>query len=365
MTISTRKTVLAGLAMFGTVAMLAACAQAPAATDDTNSAASDFLPCMVSDAGGFNDKSFNQLGFEGLTRAAEELGVDPITVESATETDFAPNLTSLVDQGCNLIVTVGFALAEATAASATANPDIEYVSIDDTIDLDFDGKTDVPNVKPIVFDTSQAAFLAGYLAAGVSETGKIGTYGGMQFPTVTIFMDGLAQGVAHYNKEKGTDVQVFGWDTAAETGVFSGTFDAGTQPLTDAQNLIGQDVDVLLPVGGPIYQSTAAAIRDSGREIALIGVDADLFETDPTVGELLLTSILKGIDVGVEEAVLASGNDKFDPTPFIGNLENDGVGLADFHDYADKVQPELQDELDALRDSIISGDVKVTSYLAG
>ncbi|SDK53815.1 nucleoside-binding protein [Cryobacterium psychrotolerans] len=366
MRITSRKPALSGLAALGVVALFAGCAPAPEEGGDTKApVVSDFLPCMVSDAGGFDDKSFNQLGYEGLVKAADELGVKEKHVESATATDFKPNLTSLVDQGCNLIITVGFALAEATAESAKANPDINYVSIDDTIDLDFDGKTDVPNVKPIVFDTAQAAFLAGYLSAGVSETGKVGTYGGMQFPTVTIFMDGLAQGVAHYNKEKGAKVEVVGWNTETQKGVFSGTFSAGTQPLTDAQNLIDAGVDVLLPVGGPIYQSAAAAIRDSGKEIALIGVDADVFVTDPSVADLLLTSVLKGIDVGVEEAVLKAGRDEFDVTPFVGTLENDGVGLAEFHDWADKVPAELQDELDKLREDIISGDVKVTSYLAG
>jgi basic membrane protein A len=323
---------------------------------------------MVSDSGGFKDNSFNELGYNGLVKAADELGVKPITVESATETDYEPNLTSLVDQGCNVIVTVGFALAEAAAASAEANPDINYVSIDDTVDLTGpdgtpDGKTDFPNIKPIVFDTAQAAFLAGYLSAGVTETGKIGTYGGKSFPTVSIFMDGLAQGVAHYNEVNGKNVQVDGWDIAAQDGTFADTFEAGTAALTSAQNLIGRDIDVLLPVGGPIYQSAAAAIRDSGREIALIGVDADLFVTDPSVGDLLLTSITKGIDVGVEEAVKAAGEEKFDATPFVGTLENKGVGLADYHDWADKVKPELQDEIDALKADIISGKVKVTSYL--
>ena len=318
---------------------------------------------MVSDAGGFDDKSFNQLGFEGLVQAADELGVEHLEVESSAATDFAPNLTNLVDQGCNLIVTVGFALAEAAAASAEANPDIEYVSIDDTVDLDFNGTTDFPNIKPIVFDTAQAAYLGGYLSAGMSQTGVVGTFGGMNFPTVSIFMDGFKQGADHYNEVKGTAVQVLGWDGA--DGLFTGGFEAGTAAQTIAQGLIDQNVDVLLPVGGPIYQSAAAAIVDSGREIALVGVDADVFETDPSVADLLLTSIRKGIDVGVYEAVLAAGNDEFDATPFVGTLENEGVGLADFHDWTDRVPAELSAEVDALKDAIISGEVVVTSYLAG
>ena len=364
MKVTTRKAALGGLAMFGAAVLLAGCGAAPEESDNATDGgeASDFLPCMVSDAGGFDDKSFNQLGFEGLTAAAEELGVEPVTVQSDTETDYAPNLTNLVDQGCNLIVTVGFALAAAAGESAEANPDVNYVSIDDTVDLDFDGTTDFENIKPIIFDTAQAAFLAGYAAAAYSTTGVVGTFGGMNFPTVSIFMDGFKQGVDHHNAEKGTAVQVLGWD--GTDGLFTGGFEANDTARQTAQSLIDQNVDVLLPVGGPIYQSAAAAIREAGREIAMIGVDADFTQTDPSVADLMLTSILKGIDVGTEEAVLAAGNGEFDNTPFIGTLENEGVGIAPFHDFESKVPAELQGELDALKEAIIAGDIEVTSYLA-
>ncbi len=200
-------------------------------------------------------------------------------------------------------------------------------------------------------------------AAAYSKTGVVGTFGGANIPTVSIFMDGFAQGVEHHNSEKGTDVTVFGWDRAAQDGEFTGGFEANDIARQKAQALIDQDADVLLPVGGPIYQSAAAAIRDAGREIALIGVDADVTETDPSVADLLLTSILKGIDVGAYEAVLAAGNGEFDNSPFVGTLENDGVGLAPFHDFESKVPAELQSELDDLKAAIIAGDVDVETPL--
>ncbi len=346
MKVTTKKAALGGLAILGAAALLAGCASAPEETGAATGEALDFQPCMVSDAGGFDDKSFNQLGFEGITQASDELGVEPITVESQSETDYAPNLTSLVDQGCDLIVTVGFALSAATVESALANPDLEYVIIDDAADNDFDGATDAPNIKPILFNTAQAAFLGGYAAADFTKTNTVGTFGGMNFPTVSIFMDGFAQGVDYYNEQKGKGVTVLGWNRADQDGVFTGGFDANADAQNAAQGLIDQNVDVLLPVGGPIYQSAAAAIRAAGRPIALMGVDADFTVTDPSVADLVLTSILKGIDVGTHEAVLAAGNDEFDPTPFIGTLENDGVGLAPFHDFESQVSPELQGELD-------------------
>ena len=364
MKVMTKKAALSGLSLMGAAVLLAACSAAPEESDETGAAVPDFQPCMVSDAGGFDDKSFNQSGFEGATAAADELGVELTAVQSDAETDYAPNITNLVDQGCDLIVTVGFALSAATVESAVANPDINYVIIDDAADNDFDGTTDAENIKPLLFDTAQAAFLAGYAAAAYSETGVVGTFGGMNFPTVSIFMDGFAQGVEYHNTEKGTDVKVLGWDRAAQDGEFTGGFEANDTARQKAQALIDQNVDVLLPVGGPIYQSAAAAIRDAGREIAMVGVDADFTVTDPSVADLMLTSILKGIAVGTEEAVLAAGNDAFDNSPFIGTLENEGVGIAPFHDFEDKVPAELQGELDDLMAAIIAGDIQVESYLA-
>ncbi len=368
MTISTRKRLLGGIVAASMFIALAGCASAPpeptaAPTDEAGGAVDGFLPCMVSDAGGFDDKSFNQLGYEGLERAADELGVEFNAVQSDSESDFAPNLTSLVDQNCTLIITVGFAFASAAGESAAANPDIDYVSIDDVVDTDFDGETDSPNIKPIVFDTAQAAFLAGYAAASYSTAKKVGTFGGMNFPTVSIFMDGFRQGVEYWNTQKSDTVEVLGWD--GTDGVFTGGFVANQDAINAAQGLVDQGVDVLLPVGGPIYQSAASVIRSSGREIALIGVDADLFETDPSVGDLLLTSIRKLIDVGVEDAVLAAGEGSFDPAPFVGTLDNGGVGLAPFPDYASTVSPDLQGELDEITAGIIDGSIPVQSYLAG
>ena len=364
MRITSRKTVVGGLTLVTASALLlAGCAAAPEEDTDTTDAASDFIPCMVSDAGGFDDKSFNQLGKEGIDKAAAELGVEPILVESASETDYTSNIQSLLDQDCSLIVTVGFALSTATVEAALANPEVEFAIIDDAADNDFDGTTDAPNIKPILFDTSQAAYLAGYLSAGISETGVIGTFGGMNFPTVSIFMDGFKQGAEHYNEVNGTTVSVLGWDGA--DGSFTGGFAAGTEAQATAQALIDQNVDVLLPVGGPIYQSAASAIRDSGKSIALLGVDADVYDTDATVADLLLTSVRKGIDVATYDAVLAAGNGDFDVTPYIGTLENGGVGIADYHDYADKVPAELDTAVQDLKAQIISGEITVSSYLAG
>jgi len=371
-----RKAVASGLTALLATAALAGCGDAPDSSasggdggtgGEETPAALDFLPCIVSDAGGFDDKSFNQLSYEGVQQAADELGVEFKGVESNSENDYAPNLESLVAEGCDAIVTVGFALASATKESAAANPDIKYILIDDAADggddgETFDGKADQPNIKPLLYDTSQAAFLAGYAAADFTKTGVVGTYGGLPFPTVTIFMDGFKQGAEYYAKEKGKDVKVVGWD--GKDGLFTGGFEANETATNTARQLLDQDVDVILPVGGPIYQGALTAIDAAGSDAVMLGVDADVFETDPNTQDVILTSILKNMKVSTYEAIMSAGSgDEFDFTPYVGTLENDGVGVAPFHNFEDKVSPELAGELDKVKAGIIDGSIKVQSYL--
>ena len=371
-----RKAVASGITGLLAMAALAACGDAPDSSaapsggdETTAAAASDFLPCIVSDAGGFDDKSFNQLSYEGVQQAADELGVEFKGVESNSENDYAPNLESLVAEGCDAIVTVGFALASATKESAAANPDIKYILIDDAADggddgETFDGKADQPNIKPLLYDTSQAAFLAGYAAADYTKTGVVGTYGGLPFPTVTIFMDGFKQGAEYYAKEKGKDVKVVGWD--GKDGLFTGGFEANETATNTARQLLDQDVDVILPVGGPIYQGALTAIDAAGSDAVMIGTDADVFETDPNTQDVILTSILKNMKVSTYEAITSAASDEeFDFAPYIGTLENDGVGLAPFHNFESKVSDSLASELDEVKAGIIDGSIPVTSYLQG
>ena len=359
-TIATAKKLVGVTAVAGLVLGLSACGQAPE-KDGGDASKSSFVPCIVSDAGGFDDRSFNQLSYEGAQKAAGELGVKLKEAESNSETDYAPNLENMVGQGCNAIVSVGFALSAATVEAANANSDIDFILVDDAADNDFDGNKDAENVKPLLYDTAQAAFLAGYLAAGYSESGKLGTFGGMEFPTVTIFMDGFKQGVDHFNKVNNAKVEVIGWN--GETGSFTGGFEANQEAKSTAQNILDQGVDVLLPVGGPVYQSALQAIKESGRDVALIGVDADLYETDSSTQDFVLTSILKEMDTSTYEAVMSSADGKFDADAYIGTLENGGVEIAPFHNFEDKVNKDLVAEVEALKQDIIDGKVTVKSYL--
>ena len=358
MTFTTRKAGLSGLAVLGASALaLAGCTP-------SGPAAPDFLPCVVSGTGGFDDNSFNQLAYEGINEAAAALNVEPVTIESETQDDFAPNIEQAVEAGCDLIITVGFDLAVATIEAATANPDLPFALIDDAGDVDFDGTgPDAPNVKPILFDTAQAAFLGGYAMASYTTSGTVGTYGGRPFPTVSIFMDGAAQGVEYYNEQKDADVQLLGWDIASQTGTFVDVFTPGTESFNAASNLLDQGADVLLPVGGGIYLSAVEAIKDRGTDAAILGVDADFTLTDPANADFVLTSILKQIKVAVIAVVNEAADGELDYEPYVGTLENGGVGIAPFHSFEGAVDPELQAELDAIAEGIIAGEIPVSSYL--
>ena len=366
MTISTTKKLAGITAAAGLLIALAGCGSAPEAnpTGSGDAGAADFLPCLISDAGGWNDKSFNESAKNGMDKAASELGVTPLEFESTNDNDYAPNMEQAVAEGCSLIISVGFKLSAATVEAANANPDLNFAIIDDYADTDFDGKTDAPNIKPLVFNTAEASYLGGYAAAAWSAqagVNKVGTFGGMQIPSVAVFMDGYQLGVEKYNEDKGADVQVVGWDVATQEGLFTGGFDANDTAKQTAQGVLDQGVDVLLPVGGPIYKSAAAAIADSGKDTLILGVDSDLAVADPSVTDITLVSIMKAIDVAVYDATMAASKGEFDPTPYVGTLKNEGVKLSSFHDFESKLPADLTDELAALQEQIISGEITVES----
>lgn len=369
MTISITKKLVGVTAAAGLIVALAGCGSAPDSSSTGTGAAGGtvvdgFKPCLVSDAGGWDDKSFNESAKNGMDKAVGELGVKALEFESKNDNDYAPNMQTAISEGCTLIISVGFKLAAATVEAAKANPKLNFAIIDDFADTDFDGKTDAPNIKPLVFNTAEAAYLGGYAAAAWSAqagVNKVGTFGGMQIPSVAVFMDGYEQGVKKYNEDKKADVQLVGWDSASQKGSFTGGFDANDTAKQTAQGVLDQGVDVILPVGGPVYKSAAAAIADSGKNTLMLGVDSDLAVADPSVASVTLVSIMKAIDVAVYDATIAASKGEFDPTPYIGTLKNQGVKLSSFHDFASKLPAGLTDELTKLQDEIIAGTITVES----
>jgi len=332
-----------------TLALVAAGALVLSACGGEDEAAG-FKACQITDTGGIDDRSFNQTVWDGFLRAEEELGVEVKYLESTSESDYDPNLQAFVDEGCDVIVTVGFLLGDATEAFAIANPESNFGIID------YAYETSYSNLLGMVFDTDEAAFLAGYAAAGMTESGTVGTWGGVNIPPVSIFMDGFLAGVNHYNAEKGTSVEVLGWDGA--DGVFIGSFEAADLGNAATAEMLQNGADIVLPVAGPAGLGAATAIQDFGSGL-MIWVDTDgYFSTD--FGSLTLTSVVKKMDNATFDLIKAVQDGTFSGGTYVGTLENAGVGISPFHDFDGQVSDELKAELESLRAAIIAGELTTT-----
>ncbi|EJN51341.1 basic membrane protein [Actinomyces sp. ICM58] len=324
--------------------------------------AATFKACAVSDAGGWDDKSFNESAYNGLKAAQDSLGIQINTAESSSDTDFVPNVEAMVSDGCTLIIGVGFNLEQAIHKSAEQNTDLHYALVDSSF-TDGQETVTLENGRPLLFNTAEAAFLAGYAAAGMTNTGKVATFGGMKIPSVTVFMDGFVDGVDAYNKAKGTSVQVLGWDKATQNGSFTQDFDNQTLGKEQAQQFISQGADIIMPVAGPVGLGAAAAAKADGNTW-IIGVDSDWYEANPDYSSIVLTSVMKEIGASVEQSIKDSVDGKFSSDPYVGTLANGGVSLAPFHDFDAKVSDELKADLAKLTEDIKSGKLVIESQNA-
>jgi len=347
----TRKRALASLALAGASALvLAGCGAAPEA-EETNTV--DFTACAVSDEGSWNDKSFNEAAYDGLLKAEDELGVEINDAESASTEDFEPNLTSMVDAGCDVTFAVGFnfSLNDTIFNVADANADSHFVWIDGWNQ----GQT---NLKPITYAMEQSSYLAGYLAAAYSTSKVVGTYGGLDIPAVTAFMDGFYYGAKAYEAETGTPITVLGRDPIAATGTFTDpglSFGDTEGAKAISAGFLAEGADVIFPVAGGLFASTAEAITESGSTTAVfLGVDKNIAVTSPEYADLVLTSVEKRMTQAVFDIIsdLSSGGE-FSVDPYVGTLENDGTALSD----SDKISDELLAKLEELKAGIIDGSI--------
>ncbi|GIF43157.1 BMP family lipoprotein [Actinoplanes xinjiangensis] len=356
------KRIVAILAAGGLTLAAAACGEAPAETpaaSGSTAAAAAYKACMVTDTGGIDDKSFNASAWAGLQAAQKEAtNVDPKYVASSSEADYEPGLRNYVSQNCNFILAVGGLMGTATTKIAKESTKSQFGIVD--------SGSESPNVYPMQFATQQAAFLAGYLAAGYTKTGKVGTYGGLKIAPVTIFMDGFADGVAHYNTVKGKKVEVLGWNKAAQNGSFAENFGDQNKGKSITQTLVSQGADVIMPVAGGTGLGTAQVAKDSGGKVSVIWVDQDGCTSAAQYCDVFLSTVVKNIEEAVKEAVVKGAKgETLSATPgYVGNLENNGVSLAEFHSFDSKVDAALKGELTTLKADIIAGKVKVESASA-
>jgi basic membrane protein A len=319
-------------------------------------AAGKFLGCMVSDTGGVDDRSFNAAAWAGMNAAhAANSNVTVKFSQSTSPSDYTPIINTFVSQKCNIIVTLGFAMGDATKAAAKANPSQKFAIVDNV--------TPGANVNSLVFNTVQDAFLGGYLAAGMTKTGKVATFGGQQFPTVTIYMDGFYDGVQYYNQKHGKNVQVLGWNEKTQKGSFTGDFTNQTKGQTLTQTFISEGADIIFPVAGNVGLGAAKAVQQAdaaagSQKVNMEWVDLDGCVSAATYCKYFITSVLKGETLAVKTSVLAAAGGTFKGGNYVGTLANGGVSLAPFHEWDSKVPASLKSELQQISKGIQDGSIQ-------
>jgi basic membrane protein A and related proteins len=334
----------------------------PAAGSGSGAAAAGkTLGCMVTDTGGIDDRSFNASAWAGMQAAAKaNSNVTVKYLQSTTQADYVPNINTFISQKCNVIVTVGFLMGDATQAAAKAHPSQKFAIVD------FSYTPPLSNVDALLFNTAQDGFQGGYLAAGMSKTGKVATFGGQKLPTVTIYMDGFYDGVQYYNQKHGTHVQVLGWNEGTQNGSFTGDFTNQTKGQTLTQTFISEGADIIFPVAGNVGLGAAKAVQQAdaaagSQKVNMMWVDVDGCVSAPQYCKYFITSVQKGIVAAVSTAVTGTANGSFKGGNYVGTLANGGVALAPFHDFDSKVSSTLKNELAQVKAGIVDGSIKIAT----
>src|SRR6516162_6795390 len=359
----------------GVIALLAAAcgsstttsAPSTSATSPSNtsgagaSTTGSFKACMVTDTGGINDKSFNQAIYQGiLAAAAANPKITTKYLLSTTTADYASNITAFLGQKCGIIVTNGFLMGAATQAAAKANPSAKFAIVD------FSYAPAIKNVDALVYNTVQDGFLGGYLAAGMTKTGKVATFGGQKLPTVTIYMDGFWDGVQYYNQKHGTHVQVLGWSEPSQNGSFTGDFTNQTKGQTLTQTFISEGADIIFPVAGNVGLGAAKAVQQAdvaagSQKVNMFWVDVDGCVSAAQYCKYFITSVEKGIVTAVKTTVLSAASGTFKGGNYVGTLANGGVALAPFHTFDSKIPAALKNELAQVKAGIVSGSITIAT----
>jgi len=343
----------------------------PSASVDAGKA--EYKACLSLDTGGPADKNFNQSAYEGL-QALEAEGFKTAYTTAVDDASYAPNIQQLIDQGCNTVIAVGYNQGTALVAAVkdATNAKVAFGWVDATWDETANGPTPA-NFTGIDFQIDEASMLAAYLAAGISKTHVIATYGGAPYPGVTKFMDGWVAGAKYYAEKKGVATTVLGWDPVAKTGTFNSN--AVGSPFNDvdfgkttAEAFMGQNADVVHAVAGTTGNGTYQAMMDAGKYS--VGVDLDQCISLPEYCGTLLTSAQKNIGAAVIAAVSDNYAGKKGGTNYVGTLKNGGVQIATLDrteaawtaTFGTLVTAELKAEVEALKAAIIDGSVVVLDY---
>ena len=287
---------------------------------------------VITDVGGVNDGSFNQSAWEGLTRANEELGITTNYLESHTDSDYIPNLETFIDEEYDLIISVGYMLADATRAAAEANPDTKFAIIDDS-------SIDLPNVTSLIFHAEQASYLVGYVAGLTTKTNNIGFVVGMTNETMNQFGYGYYAGAKDANPD--ITVQQFNANSFADSATGK----------TMANTAITNGADIVFQAAGATGLGVIDACKEAG--IWAIGVDSDQSVVAP---DTILTSAMKRVDNACYDEAKEILEGGFTQGIQTFTLADGGVDIAPT---TDNIDPEVLKKVDEVKEKIISGEIEV------
>jgi len=320
------------------------------AVEETEAVAAAHKACLVTDSAGIGDRSFNDAVWKGLEMAESEFGSDISYIESKSADDYAPNLQACIDAEADVVICVGFMMGDACVAAIDANPDTNFVGVDIY-------GLDKPNFIGIDAYMEQSSFLAGYLAAGMSETGTLGTWTGFVGPVVLSFMDGFYMGAMEYNEVHGTDVNVLGYDpTDMENAANIGSWDDIDKGRAISETQMDNGADIIYGVCGNVSTAAAAAMQERGYGF-IFGMDQDWTVTNPQYSDQILGSALKNMHVAVHEimANLETEGTFAGNSDYVLTLANGGTSLALNEDI--DFPADLLAELDELEQKIASGEI--------
>ncbi|MGW8319686.1 MAG: BMP family lipoprotein [Candidatus Promineifilaceae bacterium] len=302
--------------------------------------------CAVLDTGGENDRSFNEFTLKGAREAAAEEGLDFAHIVSEAETDYEKNIDNFVNEGCGLIVTVGFLMGDATAAAARANPDVKFAIVDyEYPPEDYEG--DLSNVTSLMFAEDEAGYLAGVLAGCMSESGIIGSVSGLEIPPVVKYVTGYQNGAKSQNPNIET------------LNVYIPDFNDPATGKQAGEQMISDGADIIFGVGGNTGNGGLLAAHEAG--LYAIGVDVDQYNTYPEVQASLLTSAQKNMDVAAGDAVRAYNAGTLEGGVQLGTVANNGIGLASYHDLESAIPEECKAAVETAREGLANGTIE-TGY---
>ncbi len=307
--------------------------------------------CQVTNTAGLYDNSFNESVFNGLQDAARLFEWDAKVFQSASMPDFEKNIKEFLKGDCDLIVGLPH-MSDAIRVAAEANPNQKFQIMDFVYDQPLN------NVWMQITAADQAAFLAGYVAASVTQTGKVGVFGGIDIPSVTDFMNGFATGIKYYNEKNETNVELLAWDATKHEGLFVGGFCCALEGRQIAQQLLDEGADIILPVAGTNVGPGAAHAVQTHGDAYIIGVDTDWTMTNPEYADIVLTSIVKNYNVSVVHAVKAIVDGKFTGGIHLGTLESGEVDLTPFYQFDSLISAKVKAELEQIQADIIAGKIK-------